>query len=73
MNVKEFAVEHGYENAKYVGKWNGYKCYEPIFKEGKPSYIGQPFLILEDESGNFRMSTVQEGYRYIDYRRTIKS
>jgi hypothetical protein len=35
-----------YDDAKYIGKWNGYEVYEPIFTDDKEHYIGFPQYIL---------------------------
>lgn len=65
-SVKGFARDHGYQTAEYIGEWRGFTCYEPIFKEGEVAYIGLPILILEDEKGNLRMSTLKECLQQID-------
>ena len=63
--IIEFARQHGFFSAEYVGEWNGYKCYEPIISENEISFIGLPLLILEDDKGILRMSTPGEGYQQI--------
>lgn len=63
--VQDFAREHNYETAEYLCDWNGFKCFEPIFNEGQPSYIGAPLLILVDENDNIRLSTNEEAMQQI--------
>ena len=58
--VQEFARQQGYQKAVYLNEWNGYKCYEPIFDESKPSFTGLPLIILVDSNNNIRMSTSDE-------------
>lgn len=58
--IKNFAKYHGYEDAKYIGKWREYKVYEPIFSKGEISYIGLPLVILVNKKGEIRMSTDEE-------------
>ena len=63
--VLQFANEQGYEGATYLCDWNGFKCYEPNFGADDIAYIGMPLLILEDSSGNLRMSTPDEALQQI--------
>lgn len=63
--VQDFAKEHNYETAEYLCDWNGFQCFEPIFNEDQPSYIGAPLLILVDENDNIRMSTNEEAMQQI--------
>lgn len=58
--VNEFAKKQGYQWAKYLCNWNGFKCYEPIISKNEVAYLGLPLLILEDADGNIRMSTPEE-------------
>ena len=61
--VQQFAKENGFQKAEYSKDWNGYKCYDPI--SDRPSYTGLPRIILVDSNGNIRMSTGDEGLKYI--------
>lgn len=65
VRVQNFAKEKGYQKAIYLNDWNGYKCFEPIFDETQPSYIGLPLLILVDSNNNIRMSTSDEAFQQI--------
>lgn len=57
--IIKFAKEHGYENIEYLGKWQDYDVYEPIFDEENVSFIGLPLVILVKNS-IIRMSTAEE-------------
>ena len=65
-SIDRFAKRQGYATAEYLGEWRGFKCYEPILAEGDMSFVGLPLLILEDGSGNVRMSTPEEAMQQID-------
>lgn len=43
FKVKKFAKELGYEEIEYVGVFDGYDVYRPVYKEfrlrGKPTFI----------------------------------
>ena len=62
--IETFAKGHGYENAEYLCDWNGFKCFEPIFNEAQPSYLGAPLLILADAKDNIRMATYEESIKH---------
>ena len=42
-----------YDDAKYVGEWNGYAVYEPTFNDDETHYIGFPQFILA-KNGSLR-------------------
>ena len=65
-DIISFAKAQGYETAEYRGEWREFKCYEPIFLEGKVAYTGLPVMILESKDGNLRMSTSEETFQFID-------
>ena len=66
ITVDQFAQQNDYECAEFICEWHGYKCYEPILVKGQVSYIGMPMMIMEDQHGNFRMSTSKETMQMID-------
>lgn len=35
-----------YDGAKYIGEWNGYAVYDPVFNDDEPHFIGIPQYIL---------------------------
>jgi hypothetical protein len=35
-----------YDDARYLGTWNGYEVYEPIFNDEEVHYTGFPQFIL---------------------------
>jgi hypothetical protein len=35
-----------YDDAQYIGTWNGYEVYEPTFSDDEVHYIGFPQFIL---------------------------
>lgn len=65
-NVTRFAQEHGYKDAKYIGKWKEYKVYEPYFEGNKISYTGLSLVILVNNKGVIRMSTSDEAMTILD-------
>ena len=64
--ISEFAKEQGFELVEYIGEGKGFKCYEPVFRKGKVAFTGLPLFIMEDKSGNIRMSTPEEALQQID-------
>ncbi len=65
-DVIRFAKSQGYETAEYRGEWREFKCYEPVFLEGKVAFTGLPVLILESKDGNLRMTTSEEAFQFIE-------
>ena len=64
--IKAFAKEQGYSDAKYLNKWRGYDVYEPICGDGEDvSFIGLPYVILV-KGEEIRMSTEEEAFAHID-------
>ena len=55
-----------YDGAEYIGEWNGYVVYEPIFDDDEPHYIGFPEFILE-KSGEFRWTKDDEWSDILDH------
>lgn len=45
----KLARESIYDNVQYIGKWNGFDVYEPIFEEDIVHHIGFPKFILEKD------------------------
>lgn len=64
MSASEYAKSIGYDDAKYLHKWKGYRCYKPISKDADGE-TGLPLIILE-KSGKFRISTVDEALDHFD-------
>ena len=62
--VIEFAKKKGYINAKYIGKWDVYNVYEPIFSFDKIAFIGLPLVILKNKN-ELRMSTPEEAMKIL--------
>lgn len=49
-NVVDFAKEHGYETAEYLGVYQSKRVYEAIYRDDNVCYyIGLPAFILESE------------------------
>ena len=63
--VIEFAKEQGYDNASYLGEWDGYKVYEPTFDGDDVLFIGVPLVILV-KNEVIKMSTVEEAFQVMD-------
>jgi hypothetical protein len=44
--AKKVAQASIYDDARYLGMWNGYEVYEPIFNDDEVHYTGFPQFIL---------------------------
>lgn len=66
INVVEFAKNHGYNGAKYIGNWKEYKVYEPYVSGNDISFTGLPLVILVNDKGEIRMSTSDEAMATLD-------
>ncbi len=64
--VNEYAVNHGYKGAKYIGNWKKYKIYEPYIDTDEISYTGLPLVILVNTNDEIRMSTSEEAMFTLD-------
>ena len=64
MRALNFAKSIGYDDAKYLHKWNGYRCYKPI-SEGVIGMTGLPLIILE-KGNDCRISTPEEALQHFD-------
>lgn len=71
--IDEFAQNHGYKGAKYIGNWKEYKVYEPYIDNNQISYTGLPLVILVNDNGEIRMSTPDEAMATLDDKSFIKS
>jgi len=63
--VVEFAKENGYDNAKYLGEWNTYTVFEPIFNDKEDHFIGYPLSILVKDN-NIRFTTEKECFDVLE-------
>lgn len=63
--VVEFAKENGYDNAKYLGEWDTFTVYEPIFDDDKDHYIGYPLSILVKDN-KIRFTTEKECFDVLE-------
>lgn len=63
--VVKFAKENGYDNAKYIGKWQDFKVYEPTFNNKEVHYVGYPLSILE-KNNKIRFTTEKECFDVLD-------
>lgn len=66
-DVIKFAEEQGYKSVEYIGKWNGFDCYEPILIDDdseEPTLTGLPLLILVKDN-EIRMSTPEEAMKQL--------
>ena len=66
MEIKDFAVENGYDDVKYIGEWKGYKVFNPIIKSDKPLCLGYPLKILK-KNDELRISSIPESLEILDY------
>lgn len=44
--ARKMAQESIYDDAQYVGRWNDFEVYEPIFNDDEEHFIGLPQYIL---------------------------
>lgn len=44
--ASEMAKASIYHDAEYLGTWNGYEVFEPVFNDDEVHYIGFPQFIL---------------------------
>ena len=65
LQIISFAKKNGYDDVIYLGPWNGYDAYEPIFNDSDTHYIGVPLIILVN-GNTIRMSTVEEALEHLD-------
>lgn len=66
MDIQEFAKTNGYDEAKHIGDWKGYKVFNPIIKTDTPLYIGYPLKILK-KGQELRLSTIKESFELMEY------
>lgn len=62
--VLEFANQQGYDGIQYLGRWQDWETYEPIFDgtgDVSPTFIGPPLVILV-RGDVIRMSTADEAF-----------
>ena len=44
--IKEFAINQGFQDIKEIGKYKDYIVYQPFFTDGKKHIVGYPQYIL---------------------------
>lgn len=57
--IKKFAIENGYDNVEFIGKWKKFEVYDPFFEDEETHAIGLPYKVLI-ENDEIRMSTPVE-------------
>ncbi|WP_432204431.1 hypothetical protein ACQ9ZF_05075 [Cetobacterium somerae] len=63
--IKQFAIENGYDEVVYLGEWQGYKIYQPLFNDEDFPNVGLPLKIMVmDET--IRMSEDDEAFILLD-------
>ena len=50
-SAQKLAQSSIYDSAEYIGDWNGYAVYEPIFNDNKSHCVGFPSFILANDKG----------------------
>lgn len=58
-NVLNLIKDSIYDDVKYVGEWQGFELYEPIFNDDEVHYIGMPSYILK-KGDVVRWNTINE-------------
>lgn len=58
-NVLNLIKESIYDDAKYIGKWQGFEVYEPLFNDDEVHYTGMPLYILK-KGDVVRWNTINE-------------
>ena len=64
--AKQFAIDNGYIDVSYIGKWKDFEVYEPIMNDESVSFTGLPLSIMDDGK-TIRMSTPDETMEILDY------
>lgn len=64
--VNAFAEKQGYDHAKFLCTWRGFRCYEPMMGSEGTNHLGLPLLILVDQAGKIRMSTPEEAMEQLN-------
>ena len=67
MQVEEYAKKMGYKGVKYVGKWNGYDVFRPIYEFDTNGLCLGNLLRILVKGDEVRMSTVLECYKILDF------
>lgn len=69
MTARQFARKNGFDSAREIPGWNGYRCWEATLGESDSGdsapKVGLPQLILE-LNGEFRFAGWDECMAYID-------
>lgn len=50
-SAKKMAQSSIYDGVEYIGEWNGYAIYEPIFDDDESHCVGFPSFILANDKG----------------------
>ena len=70
MNAVGFAKANGFEGARFLGNWNGYRCYNAIYRETeyKMSDDRESVTVEEDDVGYPQYILEKNGkFRFADY------
>lgn len=65
--AKKFAIDNGYNNVRYLGKWKGFEVYEPFYgNEMDEADTGLPFKILS-KGNTIRFTDVDEVFECLNH------
>jgi hypothetical protein len=53
--AKRMATDSIYDDALFIGTWNGYEVYEPTFNDDEEHFVGFPEFIIA-KAGSVRWS-----------------
>lgn len=49
-DIKKFAIQHGFQDIKEIGKYKDFTVFQPLFTDGKKHIIGFPqYIFVKDE------------------------
>ncbi len=65
QEVQNLLSQVSLPSAEYVGQWNGYAVYHPVYGERQPSISGLPSYILL-KSGVARWTEDGEGFQILE-------
>ena len=67
--IKNELKDIGFDTLEYLGKWDGYKVYSPIYtnlKDNEVPIIGLPLYVLEKDD-EVRLSDDNECFKIMKY------
>lgn len=63
--IKKFAIDNGYDDVEFLGRWEGFEVYYPFFNDDESHIIGLPLKILVKDD-DIRISEPDESMILLD-------